>query len=113
MLLENQIYIENSSCPYHIDEGLEIVKVYDDGNNVVYKYRMDENIYNVATFKYTQSDLKNIMSEGFNDPSMKKQIEIFKSLNKGLVYHYYGDKSGESVKITFTADELRQHSQGE
>lgn len=109
MLLENLLAIENSICPHVVDEGLEMVKAYDDGENIVYACRVDEDMYDISALKYAQDEIKQNMREMFNDPSMKKELGIIKSLDKGFVYHYYGETSGESVDIVFTNDELNRY----
>ncbi len=109
MLLENQLAIENSRCPYLVDEGMEMVKAYDDGANIVYACRIDEDMYDISALKYAQDEIKQNMKEIFKDPLMKKQLGIIKSLDKGFVYHYYGDTSGESVDIIFSNDELSRY----
>lgn len=109
MLLDNQLAMENSRCPYLVDEGMEMVKVYDDGANIVYACRIDEDMYDISALKYAQDEIKQNMKEIFKDPLMKKQLGIIKSLDKGFVYHYYGDTSGESVDIVFSNDELSRY----
>lgn len=109
MLLDNQLAMENSRCPYLVDEGMEMVKAYDDGENIIYACRIDEEMYDISAFKYAKDEIKQNMKEIFKDPLMKKQLGIIKSLDKGFVYHYYGDISGESVDIVFNNDELNRY----
>lgn len=109
MLLNNLLAMENSSCPYLVDEGMEMVKAYDDGANIVYAYRIDEEMYDISALKFAQDEIKQNMKEMCKDPLMKKQLGIIKSLDKGFVCHYYGDTSGESVDIVFSNDELSHY----
>lgn len=109
MLLDNMLAIENSRCPYSIDEGMEMVRVYDDGENIVYACRIDEEMYDISVLRHHQDDLKQSSIGIFNDPSMKKPLGVMKSLGKGFLYHYYGDTSGKSVDIGFTNAEIHQY----
>lgn len=109
MILDNQLAMENSRCPYLVGEGMEMVKAYDDGENIIYACRIDEDMYDISALKYAQDEIKQNIKEIFNDPIMEKQLGIIKSLDKGFVYHYYGDTSGESVDIVFTNDELNRY----
>lgn len=109
MLLDNQMAMENSRCPYLVAEGMEMVKVYDDGANIVYACRIDEDMCDISALKYAQDEIKQNVKDMFNDPIMRKWLGVIKSLDKGFVYHYYGNTSGESVDIVFSNDELRQY----
>lgn len=106
ILLAQQIASVDASCPFFIDEGMKIVRAYDDGNNVVYVALIDEDIYDLETLLYSRHEIKKGMKETFGDPTMKLFIERLKSLGKGLVYRYQGDRSGKSIDITFTTEEL-------
>jgi hypothetical protein len=107
LLLENQLAMENSSCPYSIEKGIEMVGAHDDGLNVVYECRLDEDIYDIDVFKYAKEDIKNSMKEMFDDPVIITEVKLMKSIGRGLVYRYTGDKSSESVDITFSVEELK------
>lgn len=109
MLLENQLAMENSRCPYLVDEGMEMVKVADEGNFIVYYCRMDEDMYEISALQYAQDEIKKNMRDLFKDPLMRKQLGVIRSLGKGFVYRYYGDQSGEKVDISFTSDELGRY----
>lgn len=108
LLLENQLAMENSRCPYSVDEGMEMEKAFDDGDNIIYVCRIDEDMYDISAIRYAQAEIKDRIKDMFTDPVMKKQIELMQSLGKGFTYRYYGDASGEIVEITFTKEELRQ-----
>ena len=101
-----QVEIENSRCPYQIEEGMEITRVYDDGDRVVYNCSMDEDMYSIPALRASLSEVKPNIKETFDDPVVKHLTGMIKALGKSLVYHYYGDTTGESVDIVFTPDEL-------
>lgn len=106
LILQNQLVIENSRCPYAVADGMEMVRAYDDGDNIVYACRVDETMYDVATIERAKEEIKQDQRSFFDDPIMKRQLGIIRSLGKGFVYRYYGDTSGESADIVFTPDEI-------
>lgn len=109
ILLENQIAMENSRCPYKVAEGMEMVKVFDDGDNIVYSCQFDESMYDLSFLRLNQSELKQNIREIFNDPAVKEETKVLCSLDKGLEYRYYGDMSGDSISVVFTPEELRRY----
>ena len=108
LLLENQLAMENSRSPYSVAEGMQLVKVFDDGNNIVYEYSLDEDLYDISLFNYAKDEIKSNAREIFNDPVMKRNIETINSLGKGLIIRYSGKKTGKSADISFTSDELNK-----
>lgn len=110
LLLDNQLAMENARCPYIVDEGMEMVKAYDDGDNIVYACRIDEDMYDISALKYAQSEIKSNMRDIFKDPLMKKELGLIHSLGKGFTYRYYGESSGQSVDITFSNAELSRYA---
>lgn len=109
MLLDNMLVAENSRSPYIVEKGVEMVKAYEDGENIVFAYRIDEDMYDISLFKFAHDEIKQNMKEIFKDPLMKRQFDIINSLDKGFVFRYYGDTSGESVDIYFSNYELSQY----
>lgn len=108
MLLINQLAMENSICPYSVEEGMYMVKVFDEGDNVVYVCQIDEKMYDLSLLESAQDLIKQNMIEVLRDPIAKKRLESIASLDKGLVYRYLGDTSGESFDVVFSTDELNR-----
>lgn len=109
MMLANQLIIENSRCPYLVDEGMMMTNVRDIGNYLLYSCSLDEKLYDIDHMKTIDNDLKESLREYFSDPVMKRQIQILSNLNKGLQYEYYGNKSGKKVIVTFNPVELKEY----
>lgn len=104
--LEFYILKSNMDCPYSVDEGMEMEKIYDNGRNVVVDFKLDESKYDPSILKQFQSQAKEGIKESLDDRNMYQLLHLLAPLDKGLVYHYYGDKSGKSVDIEFTPEEL-------
>lgn len=108
MLLKNEISAIQASLPWKVEDGMEMDKVYDDGENVVYSCRMDEDLYDISLLETGLANVKDEVLEGFSsDVAVKKMIGILVNLDKGFVYRYYGDQSGKSVDVEFTPADLR------
>lgn len=88
---------------------MEMVKVFDDGDNIVYSCQFDESMYDLSFLRLNQSELKQNIREIFNDPAVKEETKVLCSLDKGLEYRYYGDMSGDSISVVFTPEELRRY----
>lgn len=106
MVLGNQIAIENSRCPYSVAPGMEMVRVSDTGDNLVYECRVDESVYNMSMLRNAAPQMKENMYSIFSDPTVKSQLVILSTLGKGMVYRYYGSSSGETAEVVFTPAEI-------
>lgn len=109
LLLNNMLAMTNAGCPHPIYEGVEMEKVFEEGDNVVYIYRVDEEMYDISPMKARKKEAKDGMKEMFKDPSMKRDLGVLKSLDKGLVFRSYGDQSRDSIDIIFTNEEIRRN----
>lgn len=113
ILLDNQIMMENIRCPYEVGPGMEMVRVFDDGDNVNYFCRLDDEIYDIEMLRESAEGVKQSMEGLFGDPAVQKQIEMICTLNKGFMYQYFVDvdKDGlpdDTVDIMFTPAELER-----
>ena len=107
-LLKNMIAQENKIYPMNIERGMDIIRSYDDGDYLVYDIEIEEETPNFIIYKNSveTGEAKNNISFGFSDPMVKQVLKVIVPLKKGLKYHYYGNKTGDSFDVTFTPDEL-------
>lgn len=108
VLLNNMLIIENTSCPYAVDEDVECVNVYDEGENIVYTFRSLDSEFNAITpdmLDMMKEEME--MKEQSKDPSMKRLLGLICSLNKGLIFRFE-DKKGKSIDIAFSSYELSE-----
>lgn len=106
---KTKVEAENQKCPYPVDEGLRMTRVYDDGSNLVYECEVDEDVYDIDALEGSIGDMKEGIAEIFSDPAARGEIEIFAEAGRGVKYLYKGAKSGKSVSIVFTPSELKQY----
>lgn len=109
IILENQIAIDNSHCPMTIDEGLKIISVAEEDSNVVYTCQLDEDFNDIKLFEPLKEELRANMKENFSDPTMKEFLSLLVALNKGFVFRFVGDKSGTTIDISYTPEELKEY----
>lgn len=107
LTLANSVRMENAKCPYKVDEGLEMVRVYDSGDNVVYVAEADESVYDIDVMRENETGMKLAIAGLFTDPIVRNEIENYVTLDKGLVYRYVGKKSGDTFDLTFPPSELK------
>lgn len=97
----------NKEYPAEIEAGMVMEKVFDDGNNIVYKCIVDENLYDVAVIEARASEIKpEIKGYLTSQPATKALIDVLKKTNKGVVYRYIGEQSGKQADIVISVDEL-------
>lgn len=110
-LLKNMITQENKLYPTNIESGMDIIRSYDDGDYLVYDICIEEETYDFVLCKdaVESGEAKANISTSFADPMIKRIFKIIVPLEKGLKYHYYGSKTGESFDVTFTPDELNRY----
>lgn len=108
LLLENLLAIINASCPETIDDGMVMIKAFDDGENVIYVARIDEDLYDLSSIEGSISEVKNELKEiMISDPEWSQELYLLKALGKGFIYRYSGETSGKTVDVTFSPSELK------
>lgn len=105
-LMANQIAIENSRCPYEVETGMTMTRVYDDGKDIVYECDVDETIYDISILNEMKDEVKREMKSLFRDPVAMRQIKILSEMGRGMIYRYTGDASRESADISFSPAEI-------
>ncbi|MGN0213327.1 MAG: hypothetical protein ACI4AH_00785 [Muribaculaceae bacterium] len=105
-ILECQIAIENSRCPMDIDELTIFTKVYDDGDNIIYLYDIDDTKCNFADLKENAKEIRSNIEGSFSDPTLKKILGMIAALRKGVIFRYVGRAYGDSFDVMFKSAEL-------
>lgn len=108
-ILELNIETTNSQYPMGFGNGIIATHMSDEGDNVVYVYSVDECMLSIENIINIQDKLKQSIVRGFSDFSFKEFVRVVVALDKGLVYRYCGDISGETFEIAYTTNELKRH----
>lgn len=106
--LENIIQMENTVCPYELEKGMTMNRVYLEGDKAVYECSVDEDLYDISLLRQMKGDVKEGIEEVFKgDPTMQNAAEVFAENNIDVIYRYVGSSSGESCEIVFTPADFR------
>lgn len=107
-LLKNMLAQESIQFPMEVESGMNVIRSYDGGDYLVYDICIEEDSPDFGIYKeFVESgEAKNSICFSFNDPVIKNVFKVIVPLKKGLKYHYYGNKTGDSFDVTFTPDEL-------
>lgn len=108
MLLENFITAENLNCPREIEEGVTLVNVEDDGENLIYNLLLDENKFCVQQLEENIDQIH--MAMEFNlrgDAAMANMSGTISDAGRGLIYRYTGDYFGRTFDIAFDPESLK------
>lgn len=106
-IIDNFITNTLSECPIEVEEGMVIVNVFDDGENVMYICEVDEDLYDMDLIEGSKSEIKSsIKSEMNSDPTMKQVFNALKMANRGIGYRYIGNITGQTVDIILPQNSL-------
>lgn len=95
------------NCPSIIEEGIIWVDVFEEGNNVVFLYEVDEDLYDITLFlDYINENYGEIKNEMLSTPLLSLSIGVLKQTHKNLIYRYVGSNYEQALDITITPEEI-------
>lgn len=107
-LLKEGIAEANSEFPMTTEEGIVVKKCYLDGDYVMYNYECDENVLDMDLMEQNKYEVKQNIKKNLKnadaDAVMFKQLCL--KANKGLGYKFIGDRTGKTVFIRLSCQEL-------
>lgn len=107
-LLKEGIAEANSEFPMTAEEGIVVKKCYLDGDYVMYNYECDEDVLDMDLMEQNKYEVKQNIKK--NLKSADADAVMFKQLclkaNKGLGYKFIGDRTGKTVFIRLSCQEL-------
>lgn len=108
--LRGLINLTNIQLPITIDEGFVFTEVYVKGNNVLFRYEVDETILDLSEIENNQEQLKEILlAEMQSSQDVEKRImQIAAESGKNLLYLYVGKNSGKTVSIIISNSEIKK-----
>ena len=108
--LKANVEAANATFPQVVDPSITVEKMVLEGSNVVYYYKVDEDIVGIDKLKSSSDGLKSNVRSAltFGGQAMAIFIEMVLDTDRGIVYRYVGNKSGEQLEILFAPDELRE-----
>lgn len=107
-LLKEGIAEANSEFPMTAEEGIVVKKCYLDGDYVMYNYECDEDVLDMDLMEQNKYEVKQNIKKNLKnadaDAVMFKQLCL--KANKGFGYKFIGDRTGKTVFIRITCQEL-------
>ena len=112
-LLDLQVQLANINLPQKIEEGMLITQITQEGNNVVYKLSVDEEVLgnDVNILSKVRDEIKPEMTRSLqaeDDLVLTRFEQLLKKLQYGLIYRFCGNHSGHTVDITFSPEEISE-----
>lgn len=106
-LLKEGIAEANSEFPMTAEEGIVVKKCYLDGDYVMYNYECDEDVLDMDLMEQNKYEVKQNIKKNLKnaDAVMFKQLCL--KANKGLGYKFIGDRTGKTVFIRLSCQELK------
>ena len=107
--LATSIASTRQQLPMHIAQGMDVVDLKREGNNVIYVYIVDETMYSIDLFEQNKAQMKEtVMSELGSTGAIERQfVELVGNAGANLVYRYKGDDSGAYTDVTISNRELK------
>lgn len=112
-LLDLQVQLANINLPQKIEDGMLITQITQEGNNVVYKLSVDEEVLgnDVNILSKVRDEIKPEMTRSLqaeDDVALTRFEQLLKKLQYGLIYRFCGNHSGHTVDITFSPEEISE-----
>lgn len=108
--LNKMLDMANATFPIQINEITRADRVTLEGGNVVYDYTIDDRQLDINMMREDNGRMmKDRLHESFDlsDKTLHMFIEACVNCGKGLHYRYKCSHSGDTLLVTFSADELK------
>lgn len=97
----------NSLLPQDLGDGVAFNGVSLDKKQLQLNMSFDERQATVAMFKSVLPQLKKELAKNLNDEGISLLVKKCIAANRGLTVSFHGKKSGDSVNVEYTVDELK------
>lgn len=104
-LVATQVEMENTRCPYQVDEETLCRKVELKGDRVVYYMEVNEADIDMDVLAEAYDELRKSIGQELRSFN-RSVLKAYREAGIGVKYHFYGDKTGKVLEVDFPADEL-------
>ncbi len=104
--LESEIEGINKICPYSLGGIGEITSAEIDNGNLLYNISVKQGAINLETPDLHKKSMKDMLSNPNKD--MKQMLELLVKENYGLCYAFTEEGTDKTMKINFTAEEIKE-----
>ncbi|MBR4388400.1 MAG: hypothetical protein IKT00_04385 [Prevotella sp.] len=108
LALKDDLFMSKQSLPIQIEEGLKIVDLTLDDNQLFYIIDVDEKVYPISS-DFDKAAVKEGIIEELNSPApgMMSTLDNLVKTARGLTFRYVGNKSKRQIDIELSTMELR------
>lgn len=110
-MVKQYVLSNKGVCPVKIDEGITCTDVFDDGENIVFLYEIDDEIYDIDIYLDYINENINEVKDGILSELMFNDLwnlwsKHFKQLNMGITYRFIGSSYEKALDVNISSDEL-------
>lgn len=107
--LKLKLEMETAGLPTQIDEGLIMIGMKLEGNNIVVLVKMSEELYDLDVYEESSAELAASMLDEANagDPELGALFDLCKISHSGLIYRISGSKSNRKVDMILSCEQIR------
>jgi hypothetical protein len=111
--LELAIAAASAECPMKVDEGVNVIDIVSEDNNLVYKFEIDEEVSEITLEDLANPTLKSLMEQGMkesflsdSDEDERELIDLCREAKYGVIFRFIGKESGDHIDLKIDAEEL-------
>ena len=106
--LQKMVEASNMECPISIGMLGEVTSIELEDSNVVFNYRVNENVVNIDFLNENPDMMKRNAAMLFKNPTgdIKKMFDSLEEENAGLILRYKGKSSGKIASISLSRKEI-------
>lgn len=108
--LELKFALETTGFPMEIDEGMVMIGMKLEDNNIVVTVKMSEEVYDLDVLNESSAELAASMLDEANagDPELGALFDLCKISHSGLIYRVIGSKTNRQVDIGLSSEYIRK-----
>lgn len=111
-LIDQEIEATNKQFPMQIDNATTLLSMSRDGNVVTYNYSIDEGVLDFDEFTAHEVSFKeqlrnNIIVASSPSTEFHAFLILLRDSDKELHYRYKGNRSGKTMAVGFSNDDIK------
>jgi len=106
-LLKITIKAADEACPTDMGDGMSMQSVKLSGDDVVYTFMLDENLYNINLLKQNLGQFKDAaLKDAISDEDSRDEIKLIYDNKKNMVYQWVGDQTRTNYSLKISNAEI-------
>ena len=114
MIVRNNVAEVQRILPQTLGNGFVLSKMYLKSNHVVYEYAIDENLIDMSSPFFKESNMKAEIRASMHQMSdadkqaFRSFLQAICQTGRDLVYLYVGNKTHTELRVVFSKEELEE-----